>query len=165
MTLETYMMSDKADITKLVSPRPSGWKAKAATRLKEKGILRDQREVCLIVLEELGDRKMTQAALAALMDVSPQFVNRLLKGDENFTFQTIHKLQDALGIRIMTIERTLPAAFSGRGVEKLATQVKAQMTQDKLVETAVKKLVAASVASSTSCNARHIVEEMQPCMS
>ncbi len=165
-TLETWNMNHNVEnIKKLISSRPSGWKAKAAARLRDKALKRDQVEVCLIVLEELSIRRMTQVKLASLMDVTPQQVNRLLKGEENFTFQTIHKLQDALGIRIITVEKTYPISRTVRAVEKIATQVVAQIAEQRQIEAAVKQVVAASVAGASASASRNIVNELQPCLS
>ena len=47
---------------------------------------------------------MTQAELAEKMGVSRQQVTKIVKGQENFTFETIGKLEKALGVKLMTIE-------------------------------------------------------------
>ena len=37
------------------------------------------------------------------MNVTPQYVNNIVKGRENLTLETIAKLEKALGIELMTI--------------------------------------------------------------
>lgn len=38
------------------------------------------------------------------MNVSPQQVNKWLKGKENFTFETVSKIEDALNIELLSIQ-------------------------------------------------------------
>jgi DNA-binding Xre family transcriptional regulator len=53
-----------------------------------------------------------QKDLAELMGVSPQQVNKMVKGTENLTLETISKIEKALGIQLMeiieTYHKTLP---------------------------------------------------------
>lgn len=44
---------------------------------------------------------VTQAQLAERLGCTQQYVSNLLKGDTNFTLETIAKLEDALGIDIL----------------------------------------------------------------
>ena len=46
---------------------------------------------------------MTQKSLAAKLDVSPQQVNKILKGHENLTLETISRIEEALGMELVTI--------------------------------------------------------------
>jgi hypothetical protein len=46
---------------------------------------------------------MSQAVLAERMGVSRQQVTKIVKGQENFTFETIEKLENALNVTLMTI--------------------------------------------------------------
>jgi len=46
---------------------------------------------------------MSQKALAAQLGVSPQQVNKWVKGNENFTFETIARLEAVLGIELMQV--------------------------------------------------------------
>jgi DNA-binding Xre family transcriptional regulator len=54
----------------------------------------------------------SQKDLAELMGVSPQQVNKMVKGTENLTLETISKIEKALGIQLMeiieTYHKTLP---------------------------------------------------------
>jgi transcriptional regulator with XRE-family HTH domain len=45
---------------------------------------------------------MTQKQLAELIGVSPQFISKILKGQENLTLETISKIETALGIAILS---------------------------------------------------------------
>ena len=49
-------------------------------------------------MEELG---MTQRALAEKMNCTQQYVSKVLKGRENLSLETLCKIENALGIRIL----------------------------------------------------------------
>jgi transcriptional regulator with XRE-family HTH domain len=63
---------------------------------------------------DLGDlmvaQDVSQAELARRLDRSPQYVSRILKGDENFTIGTMTKLLRTFGL-VPRIEGVSPAAF------------------------------------------------------
>ena len=48
----------------------------------------------------LKEQKMTQKDLAEKMSVTPQYINKIVKGGENLTTETITKLENILGIAI-----------------------------------------------------------------
>lgn len=60
-------------------------------------------QIALEVLEILDQRNITQKAFAEQLGVSPQAVNKWLRGKENFTIETIAKIERALGMRLLTI--------------------------------------------------------------
>ena len=60
-------------------------------------------QIALEVLEMLDQKNITQKAFAELLAVSPQAVNKWLRGKENFTIETIAKIERALGMRLLTI--------------------------------------------------------------
>ncbi len=49
----------------------------------------------------LENLHMSQKQLAELVGCSPQYVSRLLKGEENLTLETLCKLERALNVPIM----------------------------------------------------------------
>ena len=49
-------------------------------------------------MEELG---MTQRVLAEKMNCTQQYVSKVLKGRENLSLETLCKIENALGIRIL----------------------------------------------------------------
>eukprot|EP00611_Tribonema_gayanum_P014293 TRINITY_DN2562_c0_g2_i1.p3 TRINITY_DN2562_c0_g2~~TRINITY_DN2562_c0_g2_i1.p3 ORF type:complete len:159 (+),score=3.87 TRINITY_DN2562_c0_g2_i1:1210-1686(+) len=153
------MKNKTTDFQHLVSSRPSGWKAKAAERLKDKELKRDQMEVCLLVLEELSKRKMTQATLAERMGVSAQYVNQMLKGNENFTFQTIHKIQNALGFKIMCIQRFQQVADMTSAVEMVTGQVVAVASVNQQMKDTLTKHMQACISINVESDAQQIAEQ------
>ena len=52
------------------------------------------------VLDILDERGLTQQDLADKMKVTRQYVSKILKGQENMTFETVDKLEKALGIEL-----------------------------------------------------------------
>jgi len=51
-------------------------------------------------IEELG---MTQRALAEKMNCTQQYVSKVLKGRENLSLETLCKIENALGIKILQV--------------------------------------------------------------
>ena len=49
----------------------------------------------------LEEQALSQRQLAECMGCSPQYVSRLLKGEENLSLETICKLENALNLSIL----------------------------------------------------------------
>jgi DNA-binding Xre family transcriptional regulator len=96
-------MSLKEKLEKITSANKSQWLQKAEERLANAGARKNALEVALRVLHLLRERGMSQAELAEKMGVSRQQVSKIVKGKENFTFETIDKLEKALDVTLMTI--------------------------------------------------------------
>ncbi len=92
-----------AKLQTVVSDRPSKWRENAIFRATNEDWLKNSQSVAFIILEALSGQKITQKDLAEKLGVSPQQVNKWVKGKENFTFETIAKIEKALNIKIMTI--------------------------------------------------------------
>ena len=58
-------------------------------------------DIALDILEKLDHLGWTQKDLAEKMGVSPQYVNKLVRGSENLTLETIVKLQTILDMPIL----------------------------------------------------------------
>lgn len=98
MTLQEKLKS-------LTSTEPSGWKRSAEERMATFGWRQNSGAVALRVLSVLRERGMNQSALAELLGVSRQQVSKIVKGNENLTFETIDKLERTLSIKLMQILR------------------------------------------------------------
>jgi ribosome-binding protein aMBF1 (putative translation factor) len=79
----------------LVAEEQRKWLAKNALWLKETGI------IAFRILTELKNRKMSQTDLALIMDKTPQYIRRVVKGHENLTFSSIKQFEAALGISLI----------------------------------------------------------------
>jgi len=96
-------MSMKEKLGKITSENKSHWLQKAEEKLANAGARKNAREVALRVLQLLREKGMSQVELAEKMGVSRQQVSKIVKGKENFTFETIDKLEKALNVTLMTI--------------------------------------------------------------
>ena len=52
-------------------------------------------------VEPNGELSMTQRALAEKMNCTQQYVSKVLKGRENLSLETLCKIENALGIKIL----------------------------------------------------------------
>ena len=96
-------MTLKEKLDKITSPNKSNWLKEVQEKQANIGARTNARKVALRVLVILDERGMSQAELAEKMGVSRQQVTKILKGEENFTFETIDKLEKALGVTLITI--------------------------------------------------------------
>lgn len=80
------------------SPTPSRWKEKAEWRRANKNWLAYSRKIAINIAMALEN---SQRELAERMGCSPQYISRILKGDENLSLETICKLEQALNVSIM----------------------------------------------------------------
>lgn len=88
---------------KLVSNENSGWLDKFLHYKANKKWLDNSSKIAVNVLEALREKGMSQRDLAEKMKVSAQQINKIVKGQQNLTFETVGKLEDALGITLMEI--------------------------------------------------------------
>jgi transcriptional regulator with XRE-family HTH domain len=91
------MSIDMEKLMQVAQPVSEKDKAVAEFRKENKAWLRRAAQIALAIRRELRLRGMTQQDLACKMAVSPQYVGRVLKGQENLTLETISKLESALG--------------------------------------------------------------------
>ena len=76
---------------------------KSKARLENQEQLNYSRQVSDRILKTLKERKRSQKYLAGILEVSPQTVNKWVKGSENFTLGTIQKIEKALEIKLIQI--------------------------------------------------------------
>ena len=69
-------------------------------RLKESG------RIAILVLDKLDELNWSQKILAEKLSVSPQYVNKIIKGQENLTLDTIIKLENILDIVVLNSTST-----------------------------------------------------------
>jgi len=97
-------MSKSENMKKIATETGSDWLAKASERAANRGARRNARKVALRVLERMKELAINQTELAEKLGVTRQQVSKIVKGQENFTFETIEKLEKALGITLMVID-------------------------------------------------------------
>ena len=94
-------MTNKEKFLSLVSPENKETKEAISYRNENREWLSESKRRAIKVLKALKEQNMSQKALAEQMGVSPQYVNKLVKGKENFTLETLVKLQNYLDISLL----------------------------------------------------------------
>lgn len=90
-------------LKKVATVEQSDWIKDAGYRHENKGWLLKSQLTAIQILRALKNQHLSQKDLAAKLNVSPQQVNKWVKGQENFTYETIDKIERALNIRITNI--------------------------------------------------------------
>tara|TARA_E500000318_G_C3566874_1_gene216068 strand:- start:1357 stop:1833 length:477 start_codon:yes stop_codon:yes gene_type:complete len=94
------MTQEKGKTNKLTVRKATKWKERARTdRANRKQISRAQK-FALELLDYLDENQISQVEFARKMEVSPQQANKILRAKSNLTFETIDKIETALGVVI-----------------------------------------------------------------
>jgi ribosome-binding protein aMBF1 (putative translation factor) len=91
----------KEKLSSLASEQPSEWKAKAKYRRENREWLKKSAAIAVQVLDALKAQNLSQKDLAERLNISPQQISKIVKGQENMTLETISNLEVALGIQII----------------------------------------------------------------
>ena len=79
------------------------WAADVKYRKENRRWLTYSAQISLRVLSAIEDIEgMNQRKLADIMGVTPQQISKIVKGQENFTLETISKLSQALGVELIS---------------------------------------------------------------
>lgn len=98
---------------KHVSKKESGWLEKAKWRQENEEWLDVSFSIAIRVASTLSANKKTgtypksQVELAEAMNCSAQYVNKLLRGQENLQIETICKVQRILGIKLIEVPKAV----------------------------------------------------------
>ena len=123
------MNSQKEKLRSVAAKRESQWREAALQRSSDAGWRKLSFLIALRILRSIRDQKpvngMTQKKLAEIVEVSPQYINKVVKGRENLTLETIVKIEKALGIALIEIPGLYPIKDIGfrRGDRGLNSQV------------------------------------------
>lgn len=109
-------MTNKEKFLKLVSEKETRTVARAKARLAKRSYNKLSNLIAFEILERLDELGWSQKKLAEKMDVSPQQVNKWVKGNENFTLSTLGRLGEVLGIELIQVP--------SRNAVKVAAEVK-----------------------------------------
>ena len=74
------------------------------TAEEQKAWLPYSRKIAIKTAMAMKRQDLTRSDLATRMGCSPQYVSRLLKGEENLSLETICKLENALNVPILQYE-------------------------------------------------------------
>jgi len=92
------------ELNALAKADPGNWKKEVHERKEKKAWLRTSQKIAFKILRALRAQKKTQRELASIMDVSPQQVNKWVKGKENFTLDTLCRLEEALSLKLLALD-------------------------------------------------------------
>jgi ribosome-binding protein aMBF1 (putative translation factor) len=88
-------------LRKRESANKSRWRGEADFRRENKSWLRYSQYIAMLMLDKMEESGLTQKALAFQMNVSQQYISKILKGHENFSLETLAKIEDILHINIV----------------------------------------------------------------
>lgn len=101
-------MANLQKLNKVLSNQKSTWQEEATWREENEEWLSQSFDIAVLVLHTLKEKSMTQKDLAEKLNVSPQFINKVLRGQENLSLETICKLSRALGIKLIKVVDSAP---------------------------------------------------------
>ncbi len=85
-------------LNKLASNQKSNWLYEAKKRQENNAWLKKSQRIALTILITLKERGMTKQQLASRIGVSSQKINKIVKGKEELTLETINNLEKVLNI-------------------------------------------------------------------
>ena len=95
------MMTSKEKYLAKMAGKESKAVIDAKERLKNQKWLKESKRLALRILLRLDELNITQKSLAEKLEVSPQYINKLLKGNEKFGFDILIKIQEELKMPIL----------------------------------------------------------------
>ena len=72
--------------------------------------LRLSRSVSLTIIDYMQEHNLSRAEMARMLNISPQYLSRILSGTENFSIKSVAKIEAVIGVPCL-----LPAAQAVRG--------------------------------------------------
>ena len=97
------MREQKAKLDNIISVKKSQWIEDAEMYNTNEEWLDKSSFIALKILRFLRARNITQKELAEKIAVSPQYINKVVKGRENLTLETICKIEKVLGISLIVV--------------------------------------------------------------
>ncbi|MCE7073140.1 helix-turn-helix domain-containing protein [Dyadobacter sp. CY327] len=82
----------------------SKWKERATRKAENPKALEKSRAIAINILSRLRTLGMSQKDLAEKLQVTPQTVNSWVKGNSNFTIDTIVRIEEVLGVELIEIK-------------------------------------------------------------
>jgi transcriptional regulator with XRE-family HTH domain len=90
-------------LKKYISREPSDWMTQADYYENNKDWLDKSAMIAIKILGTLRSQSITQKDLAESIGVSPQYINKVVKGYENLSLETICKIERSLGIALISV--------------------------------------------------------------
>lgn len=124
----------------------------AQWRIENRAWLKHSQAIALRILRTLRANNVSQKELAEQIGVSPQQINKIVKGRENLTLETIAKLEGALGIVLLMLPPSSESTTHSRS-STLSQEPKTSTTKKsgaKTVKVLQKGMVAGKVHETGS---------------
>lgn len=96
------MALNRTKLDAMAKPRTTENIKRSQQRTKNREWMRMSQNIALGIHRHLRMTNTTQKEFAALMGVTPAYIGKLLKGQENLTLETIWKIQELIGISFFT---------------------------------------------------------------
>jgi transcriptional regulator with XRE-family HTH domain len=93
----------KKTLQDLVADEPSGVHGRMEALRARQGWLPKAVAISVAIMNRLEEKKWSQAELARAMGVTPQYISRIVKAEENLSLETISKLESALGYELVNV--------------------------------------------------------------
>jgi ribosome-binding protein aMBF1 (putative translation factor) len=90
-------------LQKIASKEPSKWMEKARWRIANEKWLNKSAKIAVAILQTIREKGLTRKDLAEKLKISPQQVNKILKGQENLTLETIANIEVILSINLVEV--------------------------------------------------------------
>ncbi len=87
-------------LNKMALPNTT-WKAEAEQRRANRHWQKHAQKIAVKILMALRKQNITQKQLAEMINISPQQISKIVKGNENLTLQCIAKIEKALNIKLI----------------------------------------------------------------
>lgn len=113
-----------------VSNRKPSWLDDVLFAKENEAWLDKSAQIAIKILRYLRLNKISQVELANRLGVSAQYVNKIVKGRENLSLETICKLENALNIslvKIVSYESSLEESFNVMPIRKQVSRNKAKI--------------------------------------
>ena len=137
-------MNSKSVLDKLnevSSKESSKWLDQANWRIENEAWLDKSADIALRILRTLRSKSITQKDLADRLGVSAQYINKIVKGKENLTLDTICKLEQALDIELITVSTSKSIDVTGQAESGpiVPNDIEATVSRKQLLENAEPK--------------------------
>lgn len=90
----------KKSLQSIISGTSTQWKEQLEHHHKNRRKIRRAQLFALDLMDYMDENHLKQTDVAKLMDVTPQQVNKILRAKANLTFETLDKIEEALGVTI-----------------------------------------------------------------
>lgn len=80
------------------SNTPSKFEEEARWRQENEIWLRMSRSVALTIVDYMQEKNLSRTEMAKTLQVSPQYLSRILSGTENFSIKSVARIEATLGV-------------------------------------------------------------------